>query len=848
VPGHGVTGAWRTLPIRVPPCPGEALDSWLEALAARLRCPLGDLAPAVGLDSLRAEDPGHRGRKAPDWTIALRDSEARSIAIACELNIEDVHAMTLRHYHDRAVIVRADTRQVNRHRLWGRATGSRYCPSCLAESGGRWRLSWRLGWSFACTLHRALLADACWRCGRHQRLHVMPAGTIPDPGKCASPGGGSGRLTPRCGADLTSTPVLLLPDGHPVLDAQQLILRSVRQGTADFGIYTRAPVSRFLADIRAVASLLLTLPGHHELAQHMPADIAVPFARARALSHSRSAPSASRARPGLDAPGRAEITAVVTTIAARALAQDGIDQAAAALSWVFTLRPRTRAAAPIRGQLAGSELIPRLQRAAISRPAANATRTRRSAASRARNIPALLWPAWTVALAPPQRHYRQTFQQLAHSLSVLLALTGSASSTAAAGRQLGACYPPDRIALLLHQLRCHPRWASAEAEITSLAGYLDANGSPIDYKRRRSLDYRGLLPEQEWQRLSRKASQFPGRNRRHPAVRRWLFERISGLPAEKAPRAFALTEPQQRREVSAFPADLTPDLLRQLDAHAREFLAGHEVLGEPVTWSPPAELMTGNDLPGVDLSQCHAGTVHHLLRDEHLSLRHIAGKLGTSIDAVRCTLTEQPAPLTPSQQRADGRLTWTLSQQVSATELKRLHHDEHHSTTALARKFNVPVTVINDLLRTHAIPRRARPRRTPDIDPAWLSRGYLTDRRPLPDLAREIGVSTSHLNRQAKSLGIPLRPKGGASHSPARLIGPREIQTAQDMLASGHYTVRDVAGALGFTPRTIYRHITKEYRSTAPKRSQALPGHPGDTSHWPPDREGHGIAQPHDHE
>ena len=29
-------------------------------------------------------------------------------------------------------------------------SGSRYCPKCLAESGGRWQLQWRLAWTFAC--------------------------------------------------------------------------------------------------------------------------------------------------------------------------------------------------------------------------------------------------------------------------------------------------------------------------------------------------------------------------------------------------------------------------------------------------------------------------------------------------------------------------------------------------------------------------------------------------------------------------------------------------------------------------------------------------------------------------
>ena len=39
----------RTLPIRLQPLPGEAPDSWLEALAFRMRMPAGVLPRSVGL-------------------------------------------------------------------------------------------------------------------------------------------------------------------------------------------------------------------------------------------------------------------------------------------------------------------------------------------------------------------------------------------------------------------------------------------------------------------------------------------------------------------------------------------------------------------------------------------------------------------------------------------------------------------------------------------------------------------------------------------------------------------------------------------------------------------------------
>lgn len=71
----------RTFPIRLAPLPGEALDSWLEALAHRLNVRLGDVLGDLGLAALSKN--GIRELAVPtDWTIALRDEEAARIAHA----------------------------------------------------------------------------------------------------------------------------------------------------------------------------------------------------------------------------------------------------------------------------------------------------------------------------------------------------------------------------------------------------------------------------------------------------------------------------------------------------------------------------------------------------------------------------------------------------------------------------------------------------------------------------------------------------------------------------------------------------------------------------------------------
>ena len=59
---------------------------------------------------------------------------------------------------------------------------SRFCPACLAETGGRWQLWWRRRWAFACPIHQCLLADTCPCCDRWQRDRSPPSQSRADTG------------------------------------------------------------------------------------------------------------------------------------------------------------------------------------------------------------------------------------------------------------------------------------------------------------------------------------------------------------------------------------------------------------------------------------------------------------------------------------------------------------------------------------------------------------------------------------------------------------------------------------------------------------------------------------------
>ncbi|GGV57483.1 TniQ family protein [Streptomyces spectabilis] len=197
--------ARRALPIRYPPVDGEALDSWLEFLAARLHCRFADVLRSLGLPT---RDVSLAKPMLPRWAVLATAEEIAGIAAASGVAEDVLAAMTLRRFDGHAVVIQPNQRRVERLVLWGRS-GSRYCPACLADSGGRWQVAWRLGWSFTCTRHQVLLADRCPACHRIPRVHAHPRRETPRPGRCAGPEP-DGPRGGRCHHPLADTPVVAL--------------------------------------------------------------------------------------------------------------------------------------------------------------------------------------------------------------------------------------------------------------------------------------------------------------------------------------------------------------------------------------------------------------------------------------------------------------------------------------------------------------------------------------------------------------------------------------------------------------------------------------------------------------
>ena len=775
----------RTFPIRLAPLPGEALDSWLEALAYRLNVRLGDVLDDLGLAA--PSKNGVRDHAVPtDWTIALRDEEAARIAHATGADPQQLHDMTLMRFDGRALRIDQDRRNVSRRLLWERPRGSRFCPECLADSGGRWPLTWRLGWSFVCLTHSRLLADRCPDCGRVQRERPFSRQALPVPGRCGTLPSRTGDLAipAGCGQDLTHAESLRFPAGHSALTAQRLILETIESGDASFGAYGMLPQSAVaaLSDLRAVAGRILADLPASELPRWVPQDLADAH-----LSPDPDGEIHRRAliRPGFMAPARAASGAVAVTAAFRILGQPDIQRAGIVMRELieaireefWQVSPTSigswgRGISPVLRGVYLAALGPFLRpsdqlrhRTTSSLPAL--PMARRTQIDRPQKVPASFWPCWVVRLGPPDGAYHRT---LAPVLSSAVLLVGSRMDLDEAAARLDQATDGRTISRILQLLAGDPRWETIAAAVIRLAEYLDDNDVPIDYHRRRRLNYSDLLPPRQWLDLCRRTGVSPGQGRRDKVARCMLFARISGLPVETAPDFAATGEAYFRAETARFAAIRTPELAGALDETARDFLVSRRVRGEPVTWHPPVSLLDDLDLPGADPSLIDVTRLHELVRERPHPVQHAAEVLGTTVDAVRLVLDEHPAPaapLTEAQAQALGQVRHAARQALTEKEFRRRYVDQHQSLYDIAKRTGFSRQILTRLAAEYGIALREGAqyyKRRGVIDRDWLLEQYVGRRRTLPDLAREKKMSTANMARWAHFHQIPLRSRGGASH------------------------------------------------------------------------------------
>lgn len=547
----------RCLPFRVQPLPDEPLDSWLEAMAVAYRVPLRDILHAVGLCGELAS-PAWRGQSTfrRSWLYELADEQVARVSAATGVPAAEVQATTRLHFAA-CVTRRTPSGRVTALNAAGGQTG-RFCPECLAESAGRWKLTWGYIFGFACARHERLLVDECPLCCMQQRLRPRHASRIPTPNLCSN-----------CGADLRQAKrqESVSPG---IVAAQRSLLRILATGRATFGIYDgdSFDAREAIDDIRLLQRAAFT---------HL---------RRGTLPDSGDVP------PTLLQAGR-----VPDWQAHRAGAARGFSAASSAVGYaiaVHAARSRDTAAELLAGALPDEvsyerytpvvqDLIADAHGVArrATRKLQLGARVRRSVLKRRRRaLPMMLWPTWSDALLrmidPPYEHRT--------ALSVAVLLVGSRDTHEQALAKLRITPNAARWAVVLDGGKRVTDGIIAAAEA------LDHADPPIDYARRRATQWGDPLPEKEWAALARSLNINPGGARRHQLARAHVMTLLTGSHPALLPRVARLQSGPMLSQMRAFERCLPKRCELALREIARAQLRIRQI-EEPLVWAPPASMI-----------------------------------------------------------------------------------------------------------------------------------------------------------------------------------------------------------------------------------------------------------------
>lgn len=558
----------RVLPFRVRPLPDEPFDSWLETMASTYQSSISEMGCALGLIEQRdGVAVSATSWMANGWATQLSDAQATRLQAATGIRADMFHEMTRMRFAQHAIRYTRQGRVSPRCPAGG--TGGRYCPECLADTDGRWRMSWQFPFGFACHRHRRLLADTCPVCDRPPRRVGHPLVLVPVPGQCHNPtdGAGTGPHASRCRGDLASgRPVVNAPPS--VGAAQRRLMQIVSSGQARFGIYEHAPQPALsvLEDVRLLARVTRgVLAGEGATpAGVIPADLGD-------LSDSFATSTSDTGDTALEA-------AVGNAVAIAALENPdtitGLLRGRLAASTAYTMHTpqlQTLIAASF-----GRKRRPTvfLQSAPISG---------QDPAERARKVPAQIWDDWMLRHAA----HRIDREIVAPALSAAVVFTGTRLTHAAALALLDPRAPSRRVTNVMREFGRREHETGTLRAILRLATYLDTHDVPIDYARRRALDCTTLLPKEQWTQLCWRLNVHPGGGARWRNARALLHRMVTGNPISTAPAGWE-SPAVTANSVLAFERSLPREVRVELEIAGREFLAAHQI-DEPLTWSPPLD-------------------------------------------------------------------------------------------------------------------------------------------------------------------------------------------------------------------------------------------------------------------
>lgn len=319
------------LPTRIPMHPGQALDCYLEHLAAangyetsdliavlRNRLPVGEpisfltLAPSTELLNAIAD-------LSSQPLPVLRGGTQTSLAAAIPGNLHHIdHQRPSSSY--RAIAARG----------WLLGHGTQACPDCLATTG-RWQTRWMLYATIGCTRHHRHLIASCPACGqtlrstRHSPLRPYGASNA-----CQNP---HEVRDMHCLHNLTTTHTPPMP---PETATYQAALDHTLDGHPTPILGHPVTAATWIADHRALASLIC------HIATHTP-DTTSPWQTAL-LDEAHQRTDQRGPRWGLTPPANPWIRGHALATAHRILTRPDLDSAAHALQpWILRIPTTTDA-------------------------------------------------------------------------------------------------------------------------------------------------------------------------------------------------------------------------------------------------------------------------------------------------------------------------------------------------------------------------------------------------------------------------------------------------------------------------------------------------------------------------
>ena len=261
----------RTLPIRPEPWSGESLASYVDRLAYLYGVRILTILSRTGV--IHKDHGSYRPR---GYGVFLPPDRLQAFAFTTRLPAKRVSEMLLSRYDGLALSFQEhdfeDPRMLTKasFRQWAYFSGSHVCPLCLRESGGAWRLAWKLPWSFVCLHHRTQLIDTCPSCERRTGAGVLGEACVPvfpslvpEPGTCRNvlspvPGARRSSVPVPCGHPLHETEATILNEQRPlVFDAQRRINAALQGEPQNVGGHDVAPLEYF-SDLRSICALILS--------------------------------------------------------------------------------------------------------------------------------------------------------------------------------------------------------------------------------------------------------------------------------------------------------------------------------------------------------------------------------------------------------------------------------------------------------------------------------------------------------------------------------------------------------------------------------------------------------------